>query len=444
MTQRHRFTLPFAGALAALAALSAGPAMAASSLQSIYQSTSGGDHLVGTFANDDGSVFVVTDVGQNGRGQILLLTPHHATYNVSTVKEFACDTDGSTPSAYLTADSAGNVWGMTDTACGSGDQQGTLFELVKPTKGSKWTFRTVVQMPDSIGNENVAGSGYGHVVFDAAGNLYGIEALGCNDGSCGKIFEVPVTMLGSGKPKGKVKILYDFGVTQTSQPTGLVRDANGNFFGVEYAGGANSQGSAWEVSPPKRKNGAWTGQTLYNFCSLNNCDDGQNPKGLPALDANGVLYGTTYGGGPLFSFGTVWSLTPSPNGKKWTFRQIHSFANPANQCPNPTQDYGVANPTGTVMLNGEGQILTLTSQGGFFAACSGSQTAINGGLVSIDPVSGADTIVNSQFAVAGQVSGPAYIESGVTLLGDTVFGTSQQYDSGSSTVTPGVVFKITP
>jgi hypothetical protein len=449
MTQRHRFTFQIAGALTGAALFLAASTAQASTLQTIYQSTSGGDHLIGTFANADGSVFVVSDVGQNGRGQILLLTPKHKTYTMSIVKEFACDSDGEQPDGNLVADASGNVWGMTNTGCGdSGNPDGTLFELVKPAKGKKWTFRTAVQMPASIGYEGVFGSGYGHMAFDDLGNLYGIEALGCNDGSCGKIYEVPVTLLGSGKPKGKVKILYSFpeGPNQT-QPNGLVRDKNGNFFGVTYGGGAHSLGTAWEVSPPKRTNRTWTGRNIYDFCSnpsFDNCDDGFNPAGLPVLDANGVLYGTTFGGGPNFAFGTVWSLTPTPNGKSWAFRQIHTFSNAGSGCPNPTQDYGVDEPVGSLALNSAGQLLTLTSEGGIFSPCNSSQSVINGGLVSIDPVGGGDTIVNSQFSVLGHIEGPGYIESGISMLGDTVFGTSQQYDSGADTVTPGVVFKITP
>jgi hypothetical protein len=446
VTQRHRFILPLTGAMAAIGVLAAPSAAAASSLQVIYQIASGGDHLIGTFANADGSVFVVSDVGQNGRGQILLLTPDHKKYKSAVIKEFACDTDGSQPAASLTADVAGNVWGMTNTGCGTGTADGTLFELVKPTTGKKWTFRTVLQMPSSIGYEGVAGSGYGQMVFDDVGNLYGLEALGCNDGSCGKIYEVPATLLGTGKPKGKVKILYSFAESNEGQPFGLVRDKNGNLFGNKYAGGAHNLGSAWEVSPPKRPNGAWTGRNIYDFCSdpsFDNCDDGEGANGLPTLDANGVLYGTTFGGGPNFGSGTVWSLTPSPNGKTWAFRQLHTFNNPS-VCA-ATTDYGIYRPYEATAFNQDGQLLTYTQQGGFFDPCGTSQRAIAGALISIDPASGADAIASNQFAAADHVSGPYLPVSSPSVLGNTVFGTSSEYyDAGSDTYSAGVVFKITP
>jgi len=441
----HRFTLPLIGAMAGFGALMAPVAATASSLQVIYQIPNAGDHLIGTFANADGSVFVVSDVGQNGRGQILLLTPKKKKYNMTIIKEFACDTDGSQPAASLIADTAGNVWGMTNTGCGSGNLYGTLFELVKPAKGKKWTFRTVLQMPSSIGFEGVAGSGYGKMAFDDVGNLYGLETLGCNDGSCGKIYEIPTKLLNSGK--GQVKILYNFPQVNGGQPAGLVRDKNGNFFGITNSAGGNNEGSAWEVSPPKKKNGAWTGRGIYDFCSdqsFDDCNDGQNPNGLPTLDANGVLYGTTFGGGPNFAFGTVWSLTPSSDGKTWSFRQLHSFNDPAGTCQ-ATTDYGVHDPYEVIALNQKGQLLTFTQSGGFFAPCTQSQKEIFGGLMSIDPVSGGDAVANNQFAVQQNVSGPYVPVSSPSLLGNTVFGTSSEYyDAGSDTYSGGVVFKVTP
>ncbi|MEI9929586.1 MAG: choice-of-anchor tandem repeat GloVer-containing protein [Rhizomicrobium sp.] len=446
MNKPHRFILPLIGAMAGFGALVAPAAATASSLQVIYQIDNAGDHLIGTFANTDGSVFVVSDVGQNGRGQILLLTPNKKKYTTSIIKEFACDTDGSQPAASLTADTAGNVWGMTNTGCGTGNLDGTLFELVKPAKGKKWTFRTVLQMPSSIGFEGVVGSGYGKMAFDDVGNLYGLETLGCNDGSCGKIYEVPVKVLG-GKPKGQVKILYSFPQVNGGQPTGLVRDKTGNFFGITNPAGANNLGSAWEVSPPKKKNGTWTERTIYDFCSdqsFDDCNDGQNPSGLPTLDANGVLYGTTFGGGPNFAFGTVWSLTPSSDGKTWSFRQLHSFNDPVGTCE-ATTDYGVHNPFAATVFNQDGQLLTFTQGGGYFAPCTNSQKAIFGALMSIDPASGADAVANNQFAVQQNVSGPYNPASNPSVLGDTVFGTSSEYyDASSDTYSGGVVYKITP
>ena len=131
MTERHRFTLHSAGAMAGLALLLAASAAAKPGLQVIYQAPVAGDPLIATFANSDGSVFVETPLGQNGRGQILVLTPSGKIYKATVVKAFNCDTDGATPSGVLIADKAGNVWGTTNSGCGAkADPNGTIFELV--------------------------------------------------------------------------------------------------------------------------------------------------------------------------------------------------------------------------------------------------------------------------------------------------------------------------
>lgn len=447
MAQRHRFTLHAAGAMAGLALLLAGPVQAKSGLQTIYQSTSGGDYLIGTHANADGTVFVVTTVGPHGRGQILLLTPSGKAYTPSTIKAFACDTDsdGGSPSGSLVADTAGNVWGMTQDCGADGSRQGTLFELTK--QSGSWTFKTVVQMPQTIGQGGIAGSGYGKVAFDKKGNLFGLAVLGCDDANgCGKIFEVPAAVLDGGKPK--VRILYNFPKT-SGQPAGLVRDKKGNLFGVEYAGGTPHLGAVWEVSPPTSKGGDWTGRNIHEFCTTTvtgSCDDGYGPNGAPVLDGKGDLFGTTeFDGGSHTGNGTVWTLVPPSGGGDWSFGEVHTFRDPQGGGCSPTTDYGLYRPAFDTVLDKKGQVLTFMGAGGFFDPCGPSQSAIYGALVSVSPVSGGDAIVNNQFAVQQKhVSGPHTIMSSPSLLGNTVFGTSvQYYDAGSDTYSAGVVFKIT-
>jgi len=434
--------------MAGAALLLAAPAGAKSGLQTIYQSTTGGDYPIGTFANPDGSVFIITPVGPNGSGQILLLTPAGKAYTPSLIKAFACDVDGGRPDPELVADSAGNIWGMGN-GCGgnpNADPQGTLFELVKPLSGGSWTFRTAVQMPPSIGDLGVVGSGYGRVAFDKSGNMYGLATLGCGaEDGCGKIFKVPAGLLDGSKPKSKVNILYTFPTT-SAQPGGLVRDKSGNLFGYENGGGAPRQGAIWEVSPPTSKHGAWTGGNIHEFCKTQNsgsCDDGYGPVGIPALDGKGDLFGTTqYDGGSHTGNGTVWTLVP-PAGGDWTFGEVHVFRDPQGAC-SATTDFGLYHPQFDTLLDNKGQILTFLGSGGFFNPCGANQSTIYGALVSASPVSGGDAIVNNQFAVQQHVSGPYLIVSSPSLMGNVVFGTSfQYYDAPTDTYSPGVVFKIT-
>lgn len=443
MTERYRSSLHLTAAIAILAPLVVTHAAAKPGLQVIYQAPVSGDPLIATFANADGSVFVETPLGQNGRGQILVLTPKGKTYKASVVKAFNCDTDGAVPSGVLIADKAGNVWGTTNSGCGANaDPDGTIFELVKPQQGGSWTFKTVVQMPGSIAMSGAGGTGYEDMAFDNQGNLFGLVYPTCNQADgCGKIFRVPSAALNGSKPKAKVKILYTWPFNSSDFPSGgLVRDKQGNLFGTDVTGGAAALGAVWEVSPPTTKNGAWTRQNIHEFCTQTGCPDGYNPEGVLAIDKNGDLYGTTSAGGSNQGYGTIWSMTPSGGG--WTFRTLHVL-NVTDPCQAVT-DQGVTNPSWNTLLDEKGQILTMVGQGGYFDVCGAQQAGIVGGMISVDPSSGADAIVSNQFAVPGHVSGPYYIESSATVTGNSVFGASQQYyDAGSDTYSPGVVFKIT-
>lgn len=442
MSERYRLPLHLTGAIAILAPLLLTQAAAKPGLQVIYQAPVSGDPFLGTFASADGSVFAETPLGPNDRGQILVLTPKGKTYKASLVKAFACDADGSVPSGNMVADASGNVWGTTNSSCSGSNTNGTIFELVKPQQGGAWTFKTVIEMPDTIGLHGVFGSGYEGMSFDRQGNLYGLVALGCDIGiGCGKIFRVPVGALNGSNPKAKVAILYTFPDTDNAAPTGLARDKQGNLFGTEYASAPSPYGSVWVLSPPAGKNALWAFQTIHQFCSQTNCPDGYNPNGILAVDKKGDVFGTTYAGGANTGYGTIYTLSPS--GGSWVFRTLHTLNAPVGQCQATTDD-GVVGPAWTTLLDQSGQILTGVSQGGYFDPCGSFQTAIEGGMISVDPASGADAIVSNQFAAPGHASGPQNINTNPSIVGNTIFGTSQfYYDVGTGVSSPGVVFKIT-
>jgi uncharacterized repeat protein (TIGR03803 family) len=96
--------------------------------------------------------------------------------------------------------------------------------------------------------------------------------------------------------------LADFDWTDGDNPNGaLVEGADGNFYGTTYYGGANGEGSVFQVTPE----GALT--AIYSFCSLPKCADGDQPFAGLVLGSNGILYGSTYG--TIFSVTTGGQLT---------------------------------------------------------------------------------------------------------------------------------------
>ena len=85
---------------------------------------------------------------------------------------------------------------------------------------------------------------------------------------------------------------------------GLVQGLDGNLYGTTYQGGTYGGGTVFKIGT----SGSLT--TLYNFCAVSGCADGQFPYAGLTLATNGSFFGTTQGGGTS-SYGTVFSITPA-------------------------------------------------------------------------------------------------------------------------------------
>ncbi len=102
----------------------------------------------------------------------------------------------------------------------------------------------------------------------------------------------------------------------------LVMDQAGNLYGTSPGGGANGQGGTVFELVPSGHN--WKHKTLYSFCSLANCADGNAPVASLIVDTSGDLYGTTRHGGPYANdAGTVFELIRK--GNRWRFKQLYAF-----------------------------------------------------------------------------------------------------------------------
>jgi uncharacterized repeat protein (TIGR03803 family) len=189
------------------------------------------------------------------------------------------------------------------------------------------------------------------------GNFYGTTNGGGTNGK-GTVFKVT--------PHGALTTLYSFcpqaGCVDGQNPwAGMVQGSDGNFYGTAQYGGAHGGGTVFKISPQ----GKFT--TLYSFCALSNCADGENPFAALIQAADGNYYGTTlYGGTKGGPFGTVFKITPL--GKLTT---LYSFCSVTN-CMDGITPYGglVQGPDGTFYgttntdgQNFEGTIFSLTPQG---------------------------------------------------------------------------------
>ena len=144
--------------------------------------------------------------------------------------------------------------------------------------------------------------------------------------------------------------LYSFtGTSDGSEPASRLTLNNGNLYGTTYSGGLG-YGTVFELTP--NGSGGWTQTTLYSFCPVTGCADGQNPTySYVMFDSQGNLYGTAFGGGAS-GYGVVFKLTAS--GGTWTESVIHSFANAPDG----------ANPVNGLIMDTTGNLYGTTYAGG--------------------------------------------------------------------------------
>jgi uncharacterized repeat protein (TIGR03803 family) len=203
--------------------------------------------------------------------------------------------DGANPDYALVQGSDGNIYGTTSSGGNDGvnDGYGTIFKITPD--GS---LTTIYNFPGYTPPSSA-------LVEGPDGNFYGTTSSGGTGtyGAGGTFFTVTTS--------GDVTYLYNFcslqNCTDGSQPTNLYLGTDGNFYGITWDGGANSQGTIFQITP----GGALT--TLHSFDGA----DGSGPNGGGTLmqDTNGTFYGTMQDGGiswPCVSgtlcLGTVFSL----------------------------------------------------------------------------------------------------------------------------------------
>ena len=103
--------------------------------------------------------------------------------------------------------------------------------------------------------------------------MYGTTAYGGNSRNCslgcGTVFKIT--------PGGTLASLYSFpGPAGGFYPsTRLVQATDGNFFGTTSVGGVNCSGAGCGTIFKMTRSG--TVATIYSFCALANCADGEFP-----------------------------------------------------------------------------------------------------------------------------------------------------------------------
>ena len=242
-----------------------------------------------------GDIYVTTEIGGPQRwGSVIELTPSANGWIANVVHAFGGPGDGQDPTNGAILDSAGNLYGTTYY----GLTYGSVFEL--SPSGSGWTETILHNFQDTLDGASPQGG----LIFDRAGNLYGMTAgdgHGYRPGGSGTVF-----MLSPANGNWTLHGLYSFfprnGIG--AGPQSLMMDGAGNLYGTTVSGGAYSAGNVFKLTP---ENGGWTYTSLHDFTGGS---DGCSPEGGLIIDANGNLYGTANSCGLGYGLGVVFEITP--------------------------------------------------------------------------------------------------------------------------------------
>ena len=285
--------------------------------------------------------------GSSGAGTVFELTPNaDGAWTLSVLYGFTGGSDGRAPLAEVIFDTKGNLYG---TSLEGGDYgAGTVFEVTPNSDGS-WTESVLHAF---MGGKDGGYPDHGHLIFDAAGNLYGTTA-GWYGGGYGTVFELTPNSNGTWTES----VLHSFfGGEDGMEPEGtLIFDLTGSLYGTTAGGGAYGHGTAFRLAPGL--DGKWKKDVLHQFRGGN---DGSSPFSGVVFDTAGNLYGTTDDGGagscsdPYGTgCGTVFELIPNSKGG-WTEQVLRRFAG-----------ITAGNPFGGVVLDTAGNLYGTTYNSSF-------------------------------------------------------------------------------
>jgi len=267
-------------------------------------------------------------LGRPPGGTVFKLTPPTngvGDWTESILYSFNGHSEGAGTGGGLIFDSKGSLY-LTHGGGGSAEDYGAVSIVMPPAQGgTAWTDSTIYTFQG--GTDGVQPSGE-PLVFDASGALYGVTQFGgggtiCGTGDgCGTVYKLTPPAQGNGP--WTETILYTFtGGADGSEPnSNLVFDKNGNLYSTTYYGGAYSNGTVFELSPPTGGQTTWTETVVH---SLNgNVGDGFYPQGNTIMTSSGNLLVATTGGG-TDDAGTIIQLQPPAGNGSWSEEVLYSL-----------------------------------------------------------------------------------------------------------------------
>jgi uncharacterized repeat protein (TIGR03803 family) len=332
-----------------------------------------------------GNLYGVTDSGGTvGKGVIFKVDQNG---HESVLHSFD-GIDGQNPSGGLIRDATGNFYGVAQN---SNSRAGLIYKL--DTNGTLTVLHSF-SGPDGADPE-------ARLIRDGQGNLYGTTfqgGSGCAFG-CGVVFKLD--------PKGNETVLRRLNyVNGRGLIAGVERDAAGNLYGAAFQGGTFDQGDVFKLDAGGKLS------VLHYF----HYNHGNSPQADLLRDAAGNLYGTTAYGGSSHE-GVVFKIDSTGN-----YTLLHSF-----------DDTDGSFPMADLIRDSNGDLFGTTSAGG----ASGQ-----GVIFKLDS-SGNETVLHSFCSLTNcadgkEPDGGVIRDSAGNLYGTTFYGGSSGCQIGC-----GVVFKLT-
>jgi uncharacterized repeat protein (TIGR03803 family) len=319
-----------------------------------------------------------------------------------------------------------NLYG---TLCAGGREgEGVVFKLNKDGSG----YTVLHDFTGYFSGED--GSWPQGVVEGSDGALYGTTQLGGHPGSAqygtgsGTVFKV-------NKDGSGYAVLHRFSGLSgdgIAPWAGLVQGRDGAFYGTTLEGGTRNAGTIFKLN---RDGGGYV--VLHSFPGSE--ADGDRPMAGLLVGSDGVLYGTTDGGGSGHS-GTVFKLNPDGSG----YTLLHSFADKPSDGRFPRSSlvegrdgtlYGTTQMGGT---NEAGAVFKLKKDGSGYRVL---HHLLAGSLVSKpDPqglMRGVLNGVPTRFSGEGEGTGPTGLVQGSD---GAFYGTAEQKGKNGG----GTAFKLNP
>jgi len=408
-----------------------------------FDGTDGGNPATALVQGTDGNLYGTTGYGGANTGCpygcgtfFRISTSGELTTLYNFCSQANC-TDGWAPSGPLVLGIDGNFYGITEfggtgsAGCPSPANCGTVFKVT--ANGTLTTIYNWCSQPNCADGNYELLSEPGPFVQASDGNFYGVnDAGGAGYGTAFKL-----------TPSGTLTTLHNW----CSEPNcadgwdaanGLIQATDGNFYGTTYRFGANGLGTFFKMTP------SGTLTTLYNFCSLGGssvCTDGGFPFGPLTQASNGDFYGTTsYGGANLQSAacmaqgitggycGTVFEITASG-----TLTTLYNF------CSQPNCTDG-ASPGFQLVQASDGNLYGVTLAGGD-PSCPTANIPLGPGCGTIFKLTKSGALTTLQVLDSEYQNPEALFQATLgTFYGETVSGGG--YGSCFADSTCGTVFSV--